>query len=77
MTIEEMQHKLSSLVDENMELKNELKTYQKALELACEGMGFNYCKNCYLEHRHGHCSYCNTKGDSWVDYYLQKVREEE
>lgn len=59
-----------------LETKKELALYKKALEMACEGMGFNYCQNCWIEPRHVHCSDCNTKEGSWVDYYLNKAREE-
>lgn len=57
-------------------LNQEFELYKKALELACDGMGFNYCKNCCLVHRHVYCLDCDTREDSWMEYYLQKAKED-
>ena len=54
----------------------ELEMYKTALDLACGGMAFNYCKSCRLENSYVNCSGCNTKEDGWVEHYLQKAREE-
>ena len=56
--------------------EKELKTYKKALDLACGGVAFNYCKSCQLENSYVNCSGCKTREDGWVEHYLQKAREE-
>lgn len=54
----------------------ELEVYKKALDLACGGMVFNYCKSCKLENSYVNCSDCKTKEGGWVDYYLDMARDE-
>lgn len=82
MTIEEMQHKLLSLVDDKVQLQKELAIYREALKLSCENLANNYCTE-YCLQKYYECTLGGVRNkecfnhmiNNHIEEFLQKVRE--
>lgn len=73
MSIEEIQHKLLSLIDDKMKLKKELEVYKKALKIACSENNNNPI--CATEKYKNCCMSFGSCGECWENVYLQKARK--